>query len=393
MKCNLCGSGRSEYLFSNFKKESARHADYPLDVHICRGCGLVFLNMDKVSEAALERYYTTSNTFERPGALFEGHKPLREGQMQWALDHLPADFRGKKVLDVGCGAGYVLKLFKDKGFQTWGNDYSPAMIRNLRELYGIDGYQGPFSPERVERLYDLITCITVLEHLPDPNRVLGEFGRTLAPGGFLFLEVPDAEFPRWDMVPDHIAYDHLYHWTERTLGRMLEQNGFEVAAAAHVENAPDSGNPECVLRMLARKGDNLRARARDVNDYEREKEVLRRYKEKHDGYLAGFQRKIDEVKKKTAGESLAIFCAGEHTATLLSRFDFSGLRIPFLFDNDPAVAGKSLAGIPVRHGSEAAQKEVRHYLLSTTNHEKAIYENLKKLDPDSRVYGLYASLD
>ncbi|HND64753.1 MAG TPA: class I SAM-dependent methyltransferase [Elusimicrobiota bacterium] len=393
MRCNICGAERFEWVFKNFNKPSSRHAAVPLDVLICRSCGLVCLDLTGLEPSTLAAYYTTSNTFERPTALYEGHRPMRESQVRWIAERLPSGPAGRKLLDVGCGAGYVLKLFKDRGFAVWGNDFSPAMIKNLRDTWGIPGYQGPFSPERVERSYDVITCLCVLEHTLDPADVVRQFHGTLTPGGFLALEVPDAEFPRHDMVPDHLAFDHLYHWTERTLGRLVERFGFEVVAVEHVDNPPDSGNPEPTLRLLARKTENPRRVYGEINDYDREKKVLLEYRRRHDAYLKSFQDKIDAIKTKVGDRPLAIFCGGEHTATLLSRFDFSAFNISCVYDNDPAIAGKTLGKYPIRPGSEAATSGVQHILLSTTNHERSIHDELKRANPALRVYGLYSVLD
>ena len=90
---------------------------------------------------------------------------------------------------------------------------------------------------------------------------------------------------------------------------------------------------------------------------------------------------------------MAIHCAGEHTALLLDRFDVSGFDIPYIFDGDPAITGRKIKGIPIRHSSEIAKSDVKHFLMSTTNHENEIYTALKEKVPDCRVYGLYEDFD
>ena len=393
MQCNCCSSRDFEVLFSNYKSPNIRFADHPSNVLICRNCGLVCLDIGNLTEEQLRDYYSTFSHFEKPGALYEGHRPLREGQVRWVLDHLPAGHGIETVLDVGCGAGYVLKLFRDHGFQVWGIDYSPVMIKNLKELYGIDGYVGAFHPAAIERTYDLITCIKVMEHLFNPDEVIRGFCEALNEGGFAYIEVPDSEHPRWDMLPDYFVFDHLYHFTERTLGRILEKNGLEVVAVDHIDNPGDSGNPGWALRVLARKTKPLMNKYRHVNDYRKQKAVMREYRRRHDAYLGGFGNKLAEIKRKVGNEKMAIYCAGEHTSMLLDRFDFSGFDILCIYDGDPAITGGRIGDLTVRHSSDTRRKEVKHYLLSTTNHEKEICKFLKQIDPDCRVYGLYADFD
>jgi SAM-dependent methyltransferase len=392
-RCKTASACDFEFLYSNHRNPSARYENCPLDLMICRACGLVALDTDSIDEAWLADYYSKFNPFERPGELPAAHRAMREGQVRWVLDDLSPDHETHTVLDVGCGAGYALKLFRDAGYDIWGIDHSSVMIESIAETYGIPGYVGGFDPKVVERRYDIVTCMGTLEHLLDPSQEIDKFNQALTDDGFLFVEVPDAEFPRWNMVPDHLCFEHLFHFTERTLGRLLELGGFEVVAVDHLEYGPDSGNPECVLRVLARRTANPRTRYLDESDYEHEVEVIREYRRKHDEYLALFDERLRKIAEKVGDEALAIYCGGEHTAALLDRFDLSRFNVPVILDSDPAIAGSEIKGIPVRHSSEAAAKPVHHYLLSTTNHERVIYDQLKAIDPTFRVYGLYQQLD
>ena len=393
MKCICCNNNNFEYLWTNLEKESLRHKWQPLDVHICRDCGMVSLDITELTESQLDEYYTTSNTFELPTALPEGHKDMRCNQVGWVLNSLPKNHNVNSVLDVGCGAGYALKLFKDKGFDVMGIDWSPAMIRNLRNRYNIDGIQGSFTAEEIGVKVDLITSIAVLEHLYDPSNTLDEMKKSLNSNGFLFIEVPDAEFPLDDVIVDHLAFDHLWHWTENTLGRLMENAGFEVIAVKHLKYGPNSGNPESVVRILAQLKSNKLNRKYTASDYAKSRENLTAYRISHKSYLKEFQSRIDIIASKIKGEPVAIFCGGEHTATLFKRFNLVDLNIKYIFDNDPAVVGKSLNGIECREGKEAPVPEIKHYLMSTTNHEKTIHDTLKKSDPDCNVYGLYQDWD
>lgn len=394
MKCTCCDSVNFEHLWKNLEKPSARHKTQPLDVQICRDCGLVCLDLDETNRETLHEYYETSNTFEKPGPLPEGHKALREHQVDWIYENLPTDLKLETALDVGCGAGYVPHLLKEKGLKMMGTDLSPAMIQNLKDLYGIDGVQGPFSANLVDnRKFDMISCITALEHMYDPSHEIKEMSKCLNDDGILFIEVPDAENPRDDTIVDHLAFDHLWHFSIRTMARTMENCGFKILATFHRFNPLNSGNPEWTLRVLGQKVSGDFEKKFQDNDYERQMKALKVYKEKHKKYLASFQDKIDEISKNANGKPVAVFPGGEHTATLFKRFDLSNLNIQCIFDNDSAVVGKELFGVKIRHGSEAGDPEIKVYLLSTTNHEKSIYEQLKKKNPDCEVYGLYNKLD
>jgi SAM-dependent methyltransferase len=103
-----------------------------------------------------------------------------------------------RVADVGCGAGELLAAVAEAwpGAALYGVDFAASRLRTAAA--GVPGgarlvdadlrTRLPFR----DRVFDLVFCTEVLEHLPDPRRALRELRRVLAPGGRLALSVPNA---------------------------------------------------------------------------------------------------------------------------------------------------------------------------------------------------------
>ena len=102
-------------------------------------------------------------------------------------------FGGKKVLDVGCGNGYVLSRFANEGAETYGVDLTPAAVELCRKRFAFMGLEGDFRVGNAEALpfddntFDCVTSMGVLHHTPDTPRSVHEVFRVLKPGGRVIL--------------------------------------------------------------------------------------------------------------------------------------------------------------------------------------------------------------
>ena len=104
---------------------------------------------------------------------------------------------GGRVLDVGCGTGFLLERLAERGFSGTGIDLSPESVeharRRLAEIGAADrltavvgsAYEPPEGP------YDLIALTDVLEHLEDPRACLAALRAQLAPGGLVVISTPN----------------------------------------------------------------------------------------------------------------------------------------------------------------------------------------------------------
>lgn len=107
--------------------------------------------------------------------------------------HEYARFAGKKVLDVGCGNGYVLSRFAMNGAETHGVDLTPAAVDLCRRRFAFMGLHGDFRVANAEALpfeddtFDCVTSMGVLHHTPDTPKAVDEVYRVLKPGGRLIL--------------------------------------------------------------------------------------------------------------------------------------------------------------------------------------------------------------
>lgn len=116
--------------------------------------------------------------------------PLRQ---QFILQHI-GDIFGKKVIDVGCGGGILAESLAKLGAEVTGIDMGkePLAIAKLHALEsGVTvNYQQITAEEKAKEFpeaFDAVTCMEMLEHVPDPSSIISACAAMVKPGGYVFF--------------------------------------------------------------------------------------------------------------------------------------------------------------------------------------------------------------
>jgi 2-polyprenyl-6-hydroxyphenyl methylase/3-demethylubiquinone-9 3-methyltransferase len=110
------------------------------------------------------------------------------------VDRICAGLAGKHVLDVGCGGGILAESMARRGATVTGIDMGEAPLK-VAELHALEsGVQVDYQRIPVETLaqqapesFDVVTCMEMLEHVPDPASVVQACAQLARPGGKIFF--------------------------------------------------------------------------------------------------------------------------------------------------------------------------------------------------------------
>lgn len=145
---------------------------------------------------------------------------------QFIRDHAPQE-RPLKILDAGCGTGGMLDVYRSwPDAEATGIDLSPEALRFSRErghdrLVGADLTRLPFR----SNVFDVVSALDVIEHVPDDRAAVDEINRVLRPGGILVASVPAYQF-LWG--PHDEALHHQRRYQSRQFMELLNSSGLHV---------------------------------------------------------------------------------------------------------------------------------------------------------------------
>src|SRR5580692_10703097 len=101
---------------------------------------------------------------------------------------------GARVLDIGCGGGLLCEALRDLGAEVTGIDLAPAMLETARLHAAERGIAIDYRQLSAEALaathpgsFDVVTCMEMVEHVPDPARIVAAMAALVRPGGAVFL--------------------------------------------------------------------------------------------------------------------------------------------------------------------------------------------------------------
>jgi SAM-dependent methyltransferase len=132
-----------------------------------------------------------------------------------------------RLLDVGSGLGVFPHAVKGAGWRCTALDPDPRAVEHIRENVGVDAICGEFMTAQGLGRFDVVTFNKVLEHVPDPVRMLRHAHETLNAGGFVYLELPDGEMAARDGPErEEFFVEHLHVFSFASTVILANKAGF-----------------------------------------------------------------------------------------------------------------------------------------------------------------------
>jgi 2-polyprenyl-6-hydroxyphenyl methylase/3-demethylubiquinone-9 3-methyltransferase len=147
---------------------------------------------NNVDPAELEKFQALAARWWDPGSEFRPLHEINPLRLDW-IDAL-APLAGKRVLDVGCGGGILAEAMAGRGADVTGVDLAEKSLK-VAELHCLEsGAHVRYERIAAEDLavrepagFDVVTCMEMLEHVPDPASSIDACARLVRPGGHVFF--------------------------------------------------------------------------------------------------------------------------------------------------------------------------------------------------------------
>lgn len=146
-----------------------------------------------VDQAELDKFSALASRWWDPESEFKPLHAINPLRLNWILDQAGA-LSGKSVLDVGCGGGILAESMAKLGAKVTGIDLAEKSLTVAR-LHGLEtGIEVNYQAISAEDMaashpaqFDVVTCMEMLEHVPDPASIVQACATLVKPGGWVFF--------------------------------------------------------------------------------------------------------------------------------------------------------------------------------------------------------------
>ena len=149
--------------------------------------------MANADQLELDKFSQLAHRWWDPNSEFKPLHDINPLRLEW-LERLAGGIQDKRVVDVGCGGGILAESMAVKGARVTGIDLSDKALK-VAKLHQLEsGVQVDYRLIAAEALadeapgqFDVVTCMEMLEHVPDPASVMAACARMAKPDGWVFF--------------------------------------------------------------------------------------------------------------------------------------------------------------------------------------------------------------
>jgi 2-polyprenyl-6-hydroxyphenyl methylase/3-demethylubiquinone-9 3-methyltransferase len=150
------------------------------------------LARENVDAAEVAKFDALASRWWDPHGEFRALHEINPLRLDWIRQHV--DLQGKNIVDIGCGGGILAESMASAGATVSGIDMAegPLAVARLHQVesqIAVDYRQATAEELAAEQAgqYDIVTCLEMLEHVPDPSLVVLSCAELVRPGGHVFF--------------------------------------------------------------------------------------------------------------------------------------------------------------------------------------------------------------
>jgi 2-polyprenyl-3-methyl-5-hydroxy-6-metoxy-1,4-benzoquinol methylase len=192
-------------------------------IYRCHQCGTLFsVGKNSSNIFDYDEYYDESN-LKVPDFV--------ESRLTEIIQSFEKYRDNNRFLDVGCGAGTMIRSALKEGWEAEGIEVSSPAVDSLRKQ-GIKVFHGDLSIAKYpENSFDIVVAVEILEHIPNPLNMLEEINKVLRPGGLLWATTPHGKGisarvlgAAWTCVAPP---EHLHLFSPKGIKALLKESKFK----------------------------------------------------------------------------------------------------------------------------------------------------------------------
>ncbi|MBF0312029.1 MAG: class I SAM-dependent methyltransferase [Oligoflexia bacterium] len=211
-----------------------------LGVVECRHCSLIRINPRLINPDAI--YHGQEKDYNEEFRLIVSGKQSHHRDKNYREDlNTIRKYKPRgEFLDIGTNVGSFLRLARDQQWNLTGIEPSQSLNKLAREWWGLNIINNFLEKANLpEKYFDIVTMTDVFEHIINPDEVLQAILKIIKKDGVLFIKVPNGKFNVYkhairkkflgrENADDFDSYEHVCHYSDITLRKMIEKNGYKV---------------------------------------------------------------------------------------------------------------------------------------------------------------------
>jgi len=234
IKCWICGSDNVKKLFGEANSLNLNSSDVAvsndnygktLPLYRCSSCSFVFAH--PLPDNLLDLYQDLKDD-EYINSLEPRFKEMKS-ILKKSLRILP---QPKSLLDVGAGAGLLIRAAKTRGINSTGVEPSSYFVSKSKELFDIELLTGSVPHKDLEgRTFDMVLAVDVLEHVPNPLDFINVLKSYMHKNSILVITTPDVNSIVSKILKQkwwHFRIAHIGYFNKSTIQKAAEKCGLKI---------------------------------------------------------------------------------------------------------------------------------------------------------------------